>query len=1492
MKATRKHHLTQASSIVALLASLLLAVLPALARDTDIYATNAKQNSYILMDSSGSMAWAVYEHTIDYGAMYDYLYEKSGIYDPRGSMYYGNHADRNRIYLIKGDPQVAITTSGGKTISFTGDPSNTSNTWYFDTKIDTYTLIDENGELTSDGAGSRLSVDSTEGTVLFDGTSLPVGMSIKLHDKVAMYDGSIIDNGFGGIMNAPGCYFSGYTGIDTTTPYTSNQIAANGNDNIYFFVTGNWINMQQVLRLRYNYDPPGAAGNGSLVWSYESFPLINASSWTVSQKDLDYPAGSGNYANNQAESTIFTITEPNAKKIQIHFSSFDVEGNGNASTFPYDYVKIVDNNNTTIVQYDNDNNPTNGSGWSPTIIGDTVHIKFKSDGSVRGTGFTIDKIRVITQTGEAGEDTYQMQSRLDTAKDAMRYVVDNYSSTINWGFAKFNNGVGATIPYLITPTDSESTQQTKMTNAINAVSANGGTPLMEALQDVWNNGFYNRRDILDDTPCRKNYIISMTDGFPSADDDNNRIAGVTFGDWDGDGWTQDPSQYSNPNPDYYDDVANWIYKYSWMNKTLVSDPANSYENVITHHISFGANHPLLKDAAEESGGQYIAAYNKQQLASAFYSLTLMMSESISFTAPVVSVDAVNKIQSGDDLYMGLFMPEDSTYWTGNLKKFKMGDGSTSRPKFFMIYDAANEEAINSSGAFFDNTAAFWGDDLDANDNNQSSVAEITEDGAGEVLLEDVQQFFANTTYWDRPIYTWKNGAMVKFTRDNITAAELGVSDDTTRDKLINFVHGYTYEADAATSAPVAVREWVLGAIIHSRPVVIDYFDTDDPKLSLKKRLVAVGSNDGMLHIFDDTNGREVFAFIPPDILPSLKNVQAQLTYDTVDGLITLHREDKNPKYLIFGERRGGSYFWNLNISKENPLEWTVAWNYTNSEIVQSWSEVKVAKIPVGVASNGKKSYKNVAIFTGGYDPEEDNFPEPFTDKNNNGSMDTGEWVAATQDLNNNGVYNKYNPAMNEKGRGIFVVDIDNPASTTSVTLPDASVRQILPFSVTYGATSVTTGAQQRLPSMKFSFPASPSVVTGTDKYTYKDGAANVTEYKENVLLSLYAIDVYANLFKSQFGFEAENAGTEASPSWRVRAADWTVNKLFSANPGSSSGSGRMGAGVDSTDQGRKAFYPPAISWGGSKGYFEAGNYIYPGVTFNTKNTMASLFFGTGDRENPKYTMIRNRFYAIYDDSSVTAQLSSGTPTPVQITSAPYQENDLLNLTCDELGKNSTINSCYMGTMGGLCTAANAATYMKDYLRTLLKDDAVYPISSTASGLEEGAAHENDAKGWYIVLDKQGDPLTCSHVTYPTSIAASTISAHDNHTGEQILSQAILYYGTLYFTSYQAAINDPCNPQGNGYSYSLNYLDGSAVYDLTLPSNNNILDITDRYKKFTGIYGIPSGFTIILRGGRAAAMASMGGALVGPGPDPLKPFEIATPGLGLELFYWRDNNSQQ
>lgn len=79
------------------------------------------------------------------------------------------------------------------------------------------------------------------------------------------------------------------------------------------------------------------------------------------------------------------------------------------------------------------------------------------------------------------------------------------------------------------------------------------------------------------------------------------------------------------------------------------------------------------------------------------------------------------------------------------------------------------------------------------------------------------------------------------------------------------------------------RHWKLGDINHSTPVVVGP-PQEDPnlmgsgyaefkqQLSSRKKVIYVGANDGMLHCFDAATGEELWAFIPYNLLPALKEM--------------------------------------------------------------------------------------------------------------------------------------------------------------------------------------------------------------------------------------------------------------------------------------------------------------------------------------------------------------------------------------------------------------------------------------------------------------------------------------------------------------------------------------------------------------------------------------------------------------------------------------------
>lgn len=1401
--------------LAGLLTFTLLPLDKCLALDTDAYQVNSQQNTYLLLDTSGSMQYGVYEHNIDYAAVFDALRAQSGIKAPVITKTF----TPEEIYLIKGDVKMVILPNGK---SFTGDagavPMSYANgiTWDLETAKETYAKIEAHSVVpAASGTAARITFEDDSTTVKFDDTALPFGLSIPHHIYKTLYDGSSVDSGFAGLLEAPGYYFSGYEGVGDDA--SGHDQADNGDTSLYFFASGNWLNYQMVCGLD---DEDGHSTNELRPWQKYSVTLTEPSSWVTRIDTTDYPVGDVKYSKNLNRNTSKVyVSEPGATKIKVHFRLFDIETGDKLSIYE-------DNNTNPIAVYTKASPPPDN--WSVEAQGSRIELAITSDNNIytRGYGFTLDEVAYSKDSG----NVYKIQSRLDVATDSIFYVLDEFRENINWGYAYFNNGDGASFHTKLNPTLSDINRQSIQAD-VKKVTAYGGTPLGEALQDIFQVGYNSNNGLknagLRKSPCSKNYAIVLSDGFPSDDTEWNRIDGVTFTDFDGDGYTYDPSQAITK--DYYDDVAHWMYTHSWIDKTAVTDPLDSYDNITTHHIAFATENALLEDAAGESGGIYITAYNKSQLMHALQSVAQMISHSISFTAPAVSVDAENKIQNGDELYMGLFLPKNSRYWVGNLKKFKFGNGSVERPDVWGIYDAANNIATDDNGEYFSNTVGFWKvNGVNSATVNQSGV-NIQEDGVGEVLTKKVlDDFNDGSNFYQRKIRMISGTDFVDFAA-NVTNENLAVDNDSLRKKIINWVYGYTFDEDD-NGHPTGVREWALGPIVHSRPVVIDYYNSADPAL-VDERFIAIGAGDGMLHVFDDDDGKELLGLIPDTVLGQLKNFETEFNQPLVDGEITLVREKADgsniaqPKYLIFSQRRGGNSVVALDIANTDPTQWKLAWQFSSDEMVQSWSSVEVANLQTGskTVTNGTvdvttATYTPVAIFTGGYDPGEDNYPEPFNDSNNNGVPDTNEWSknVSEQDPNGNKLYDTHNADGDNAGRALYVVELATGKLVYSME------------NCPTNGTEVMTGPTQTTKKFKYCFPASPAVITGYD----------IANKKLNVLRAIYTIDIYGNIFRFDYDYaQGDNA--------------WSMHHVFSVNPGSLSASGSIAGGVNTSDPWRKVFYAPSVSWQGSGYFFDHTNYLYDGVTFENTQKIASLFFGTGDRVHPAYNLSHDRVYAVYDDTVVRAEKNT-TASPISVSSAPYTENNLLNLTCDELG---------IDTMLAATDAAGTAAY-KTGLNALLTDDVRNQTSTpNPMELDSGGNGENDAKGWYVILDQQATGSYCDHCTYKATIENTFTSDRDNHFGEKIFSRITLYAGVLYFTSYQPSFDDPCEPEGSGLTYALNYLNASAALNLNLandahkdpsdPTSPLIeqKDITDRYRKTTSIKALPAPLSPVMRKGK-------------------------------------------
>jgi type IV pilus assembly protein PilY1 len=239
--------------------------------------------------------------------------------------------------------------------------------------------------------------------------------------------------------------------------------------------------------------------------------------------------------------------------------------------------------------------------------------------------------------------------------------------------------------------------------------------------------------------------------------------------------------------------------------------------------------------------------------------------------------------------------------------------------------------------------------------------------------------------------------------DPVTTAMLGVDSDATRDAVVNYVRGVGHDNNTK-----------LGDIFHSKPVVVGppsrfFFDEGystavgasesfvDAKAT-RKRVIFVGTNDGMLHAFlsgtynsstglyDSGTGEELFGFVPYSVLENLQ--------DFVPGDLSSHGYyvDSSPRVadvwldangdgtkqtsewrtvLITGLRKGGRSFSALDVT-DPPTNTNysnypqVLWEYSDdANVGETWSEPFIGKVRMQEAAWPSARDRWVAIIGGG-----------------------------------------------------------------------------------------------------------------------------------------------------------------------------------------------------------------------------------------------------------------------------------------------------------------------------------------------------------------------------------------------------------------------------------------------------------------------------------------------------------------------------------------------
>jgi type IV pilus assembly protein PilY1 len=408
-----------------------------------------------------------------------------------------------------------------------------------------------------------------------------------------------------------------------------------------------------------------------------------------------------------------------------------------------------------------------------------------------------------------------------------------------------------------------------------------------------------------------------------------------------------------------------------------------------------------------------------------------LSRAATFTSPAVAVDTFTHTRNRDEVFYAMFQPGHTVDRIGNIKKLKLNANG-------VLVDSGGEPAFDASTGEIKSTAtSYWSGSQDGPDVDRGGVGGLL------AARDPATRTLYSNTGTNSTLEVFNN---THFTADALGLATdaqlfslLGASDQASFDRQLDWGRGfdaYDKDGDTITNEP---RNWILGDILHSRPLVLNYgalgsATAADPDLRL-----LVGSNSGFVHLFSNSDGREDWAFFPKElavILPQRRRnavsndhvygmdlTPVVYTYDSnQDGTLDASAGDKAWVYL--GMRRGGRAYYALDVSSpDSPrFMWRIDHNsHGFGELGQTWSEPQITTIPGYKDASGVR--KPVLVFGAGYD----------TGKDQSG--------VGTAD---------------QEGRGIYIVDAQTgtlvwsvtPAASSNTNLRETGLLHSVPGKVT------------------------------------------------------------------------------------------------------------------------------------------------------------------------------------------------------------------------------------------------------------------------------------------------------------------------------------------------------------------------------------------------------------------------------------------------------------
>ena len=392
--------------------------------------------------------------------------------------------------------------------------------------------------------------------------------------------------------------------------------------------------------------------------------------------------------------------------------------------------------------------------------------------------------------------------------------------------------------------------------------------------------------------------------------------------------------------------------------------------------------------AQRGGGKYYEAADTAELTEAFSEIISgILEQTTTFTSPTVAVNAFNRTQNLNYLYMSVFKPATSYRWLGNIKKYRVTPSGEIR-------DLNNNAAVDPNTGFFrDGSQSFWSD---AADGANAALG----GAAGELKTPSTRTIYSNLTTTSGTL-TEQLSAL----KSNLTLANqllLGVTSTvavTGRPAvgdLVDWAYGYDVLDENGNNDATEARK-DMGDPLHARPATVIYDGpADDPDITLYAT-----TNDGYFQAINAKTGAELWSFVPREMLGRIEGLYGNDDVSTrnygLDGAIKVVRLDRNGNgtiepsgtdingingieenekdkvLLYFGMRRGGSRYYALDVTVRSSPK--LLWSIGPSDlpgIGQTWSTPTVARVNVKSRTwPTENTDKMVLVFGGGYDTVQD-----------------------------------------------------------------------------------------------------------------------------------------------------------------------------------------------------------------------------------------------------------------------------------------------------------------------------------------------------------------------------------------------------------------------------------------------------------------------------------------------------------------------------------------